>query len=84
MDIIEGMFYVMKDSTVCLDYNQRSELFNNMCVTLNVKWNAEHSVLSKHMEDFGYIYTVMCGDCGTEYEWFEDCKCTECTPGSQD
>ena len=80
MDIIEGMFYVMKDSTVCLDYKKRSELFNNMCCTLKEKWNAEHSELSKHMEEFGYTYTVTCGECGTDYEWCEDCKCPECFP----
>ena len=78
MDITECMFYVMKDSTVCLDYDQRSELFNNMCHTLHEKWNAEHSFLAKTMEEFGYTYTVMCFECGTNYEWCEDCKCPEC------
>jgi len=72
------MFYVMHDSTVCMNHSERQELFNKMCHTLNDSWDAEHALLANLMDKFGYTYKVMCYECGTDYEWCVDCECPEC------
>ena len=72
----ESMFYVMKDSTVCMSDKNKDFIFNSMCHTLHSKWNVEKQILGKLMEEFGYIYMESCSECGTEFVWDE--VCPEC------
>jgi hypothetical protein len=67
------MFYVMKDSTVCMSDKNKNIIFNDMCHTLYTKWNVKKHVLGKLMEDFEYIYMESCSECGTDFVWNEVC-----------
>ena len=72
----ESMFYVMKDSTVCMSDKNKDIIFNDMCHTLHTKWDIEKPVLGKLMEKFGHVYMDWCVECGTEFVW--DKVCPEC------
>ncbi len=74
----EDMFYVMKDSTCCLNEKNCNIVFNNMCHTLYSKWNIEKSLLVKLMEKFGHTFMENCGECGEEFEWGEGEVCPVC------
>jgi len=71
---IEGMFYVMRDATICLSEKNRIIAFNGMCHTLYSKWNIEKPVLAKLMIEFGYIYLESCPECCNDYKWDEMCR----------
>ena len=73
---VEGMFYVMRDATVCLSDKNKEIAFNGMCHTLYSKWNIEKHVLGKLMIQFGYVYMESCSECCTDYKWYD--VCPEC------
>ena len=73
---LEGIFYLVKDSTVCLRRKDIEMVFNDMCHFLHTKWDVEKPVLGKLMEDFGHVYMDWCSECGTDFVWDE--VCPEC------
>jgi hypothetical protein len=74
----EAMFYVMKDSTLCLGRKNIEIAFNDMCHTLHTRWDVEKPVLGKLMEQFGHVYMDWCPECGTDFVWDELEVCPEC------
>ena len=73
---VEDQFYIMNDAIINFSDDQRDIAFNGLCHTLHERWNVKKCVLGRLMNEFGFIYTVPCYNCGDDYEWYDTClKC---------
>ena len=75
---LHDIFFMVRNSTLCIDQTRRQEVMNDLCNTLEEQWAITRQALADHMEDFGFEYTTPCSECGEDLPWDFEGLCTKC------
>ena len=71
---VPEQFFIMRNATFGLSEPNRVIAFNGLCHVLHEQWSIPKHVLARHMEEYGFEYTVPCSECDKEIPWDETCS----------
>jgi hypothetical protein len=75
---LNDIFFMVRNSTLCIDETRRKQVMNDLCNTIEEQWAITRQTLADHMEDYGFEYTIPCYECGQELPWDFEGLCTNC------